>query len=519
MPSIGAPHRAIRCSFTTSFVLLIPRCDAGSTIGVRTRRADRVTLLMTHGALLAFGPYVLDTARRSLTRNGEEVVLGERHLALLSVFTSRPGELIPKDVLIDQAWRGVAVTTNSLDQAIATLRRTLTLPSGEPCIETRARRGFRFVAKVSPVVHRESDEALDAVLETHRAWIEGRAALETLKGDAILRARTVFDTVVARAPHQAAAHVGLANACALQFEMTRTDAQPDTAALEVAYRHAREACRLNARYGEAWATLGFVLERIGRRDDALAAARQAIELEPDNWRHHLRLSAASWGEERLREARRTLTLLPGLAMAHWLAASVLVARQALDEAERELVAGLADSHDVEQASRFSSVALHWLLGLIALAAGDTTHALELFERELRQEHSGHLYARECAANTWYAIGATRRRQGQFDGARAGFHECLRLVPTHSLACAAMGIDTSPAHQGSAVDLAIANAVRCAGRDDIRGCDAQAVKIERALIQTATGNAGWLLPVEPMLNVSSRPEQWFGVLARLRSRAA
>ncbi len=104
---------------------------------------------MTSGALPAFGPYVLDTTRRSLMRNGEEVVLGERHLALLMLFTSRPGEVIPKDVLIDTAWRGVAVTTNSLDQAIATLRRTSTLPSGEPCIETRARRGYRFVPKVA----------------------------------------------------------------------------------------------------------------------------------------------------------------------------------------------------------------------------------------------------------------------------------------------------------------------------------------------------------------------------------
>jgi DNA-binding winged helix-turn-helix (wHTH) protein len=65
--------------------------------------------------LLAFGPYVLDTTRRSLTRDGEEVVLGERHLARLSVFTSRPGEVIPKDVLIDQAWRGVAVPAAAFD--------------------------------------------------------------------------------------------------------------------------------------------------------------------------------------------------------------------------------------------------------------------------------------------------------------------------------------------------------------------------------------------------------------------
>jgi tetratricopeptide (TPR) repeat protein len=211
-----------------------------------------------------------------------------------------------------------------------------------------------------------------------------------------------------------------------------------------------------------------------------------------------------------------LTLLPGLAMAHWLAASVLVARQALDEAERELVAGLSDSHD---AARFSSVALHWLLGLIALACGDVARALDLFERELRQEQSGHLYARECAANTWYAIGAARWRQADVDGARAGFHECLRRVPTHLLARAALGKAESSAHHHSPVDAAIGEAIRCVGDVDHGNRDWDVMKIERALIQAATGNAGWLLPVEPMLNITSRPELWLSVLGLLRRRAA
>ena len=70
-----------------------------------------------------------------------------------------------------------------------------------------------------------------------------------------------------------------------------------------------------------------------------------------------------------------------------------------------------------------------------------------------------------------------------------------------------------------MDAAIARAITCAGRDDMRGCDAEAVTIERVLVQAATGNAGWLLPIEPMLNISARPEPWSGVLARLRHRAA
>src|SRR5690242_6396189 len=185
---------------------------------------------MATGELLSFGPYLLDTDARRLTRDDVELRIGSRHLDLLCVFVSHPGQVLSKDSLIDSAWRDVAVTTGSLDQAVHILRKTLALPGGAPVIETETRRGYRFVAKVSRIVPRESDEALDAVLDTHRAWIEGRAALETLKGDAIVRARAVFEKVVARAPAQATAHVGLANACALQFEMTRTDARPDTRA-------------------------------------------------------------------------------------------------------------------------------------------------------------------------------------------------------------------------------------------------------------------------------------------------
>ena len=117
--------------------------------------------------------------------------------------------------------------------------------------------------------------------------------------------------------------------------------------------------------------MGFILERIGKRTDAVAAGRRAIALEPDNWRHHFRLASVAWGEERLRAARRTLALVPGFALAHWLAASVMVARQMLDEAARELAAGDRRARPVAAPILpFSGIALHWLLGLIHLARQD-----------------------------------------------------------------------------------------------------------------------------------------------------
>ena len=47
----------------------------------------------------------------------------------------------------------------------------------------------------------------------------------------------------------------------------------------------------------------------------------------------------------------------------------------------------------------------------------------------------------------------------------------------------------------------------------------AALVDQALAAAPAGNAGWLLPVEPLLHVSAHSATWAPVLARLRSRAA
>jgi DNA-binding winged helix-turn-helix (wHTH) protein len=458
--------------------------------------------------------------------------VSDRHISVLQHLVANPGSIASKDALIAAAWEDVAVTDNSLEQVISTLRRLLgDGPQGRPYLETVPRRGYRFAGEVSRLVRRESDQALDALLAPHRAWIEGRAALETLERDQIIPAREAFEVVLRSAPDEASAHVGLANACMMQFEMTRADESRDVASLAKAAHHAREACRLDAGSAEAWATLGFVLDRSGSRVDALAASRRAVTLEPDNWRHHFRLAFVGWGEERLREARRTLALLPGFPLAHWLAATVYVARQALGEAERELVAGIAvqDGQSPGQ-SRFSGVALHWLLGLIHLNAGDEARALEEFERELSFEGSGHLYARECCANTCYAIGSLKLRQGRLEEAREAFNRAIDRVAIHPMARVGLAASSSAdARQVTraatagyrtpligSIDAAMARASQLV----LAGGHKEAARLlDGALADAVPGNAGWLMPVEPLLNVVANPAAWAAALARLRTRAA
>jgi DNA-binding winged helix-turn-helix (wHTH) protein len=472
----------------------------------------------------AFDNVVVDAVARRVTRGGEVVLIPDRHIGVLLHLLAHAGTIVSKDQLIASAWDGLAVTDNSLEQAISGLRRVLgDSPAGSPYIQTVPRQGYRFTGTVTRTTARASDDSLEALLAPHRAWIDGRAALETLEAEQIHRARGVFEGVLRSAPDQASAHVGLANACIMQFEMTRADESPDAAALAMAAQHAREACRLDQDYGEAWATLGFVLDRIGHHTDALAASRRAVMLEADNWRHHLRLAYVSWGEERLREAHRTLALLPGFPLAHWLSATVHVARHALDEAERELDAGIT-SQASEQAgpSRFSSVALHWLRGLLYLARGDEGRALASLERELSFESSGHLYARECCANTWYAIGALHARTQRRTEAVTAFQEALARVPKHPLANLALGImhagESGPARAVAApsVEIAIGHAVGLAAAGDAANA---ARLVDHALAAAPPGNAGWIVPVEPLLNVAASPDVWAPVLARLRTRAA
>jgi DNA-binding winged helix-turn-helix (wHTH) protein/Tfp pilus assembly protein PilF len=480
-----------------------------------------------------FGPFIVDAAARRVTRDGEAVRIADRHLDVLLLLLARAGTVVSKDALVDGAWRGIAVTDNSIEQAISALRRVLGPGAdGEPIISTVPRQGYRLVAPVERTTVRVSDAALDALLAPHRAWVEGRAALESLARDEVARARGVFESVVTAAPDQPSAHVALANACVMQFEATRADVDRDVAALERAAHHAREACRLEPHYAEAWATLGFVLDRTAAGDDAQAAGRLAIALEPDNWRHHLRLASITWGEARLRAARRTLTLLPGYPLAHWLAATVHVARGALDEAERDVRAGINEQRRLQEApATFNGVGLEWLAGLLCLARGEEEEAMAAFERELSLERGGHLYARECCAHAWYAIGTLQLRTGRPDAAKRAFRQAIGRIERHPLAHVGLAAtqrrdagsagETAPTSDASAlggsspfeVILARAAALTLAGRTD-----EAATMVERALASAPPGNAGWLVPLEPLLHVSGNPRPWTAVLARLRARA-
>ena len=99
--------------------------------------------------LYRFGPFLLNPAERSLTRDGVTVALTYRVFEMLLVLVRNPGRVLTKDELLDAVWSGRFVEEGNLKQAIFTLRNALGGGEEDPrYIVTAPGRGYSFTAAV-----------------------------------------------------------------------------------------------------------------------------------------------------------------------------------------------------------------------------------------------------------------------------------------------------------------------------------------------------------------------------------
>lgn len=100
-------------------------------------------------ARLAFGPFVVDSVRRRLLRDGETVAITPRAFDTLVVLLEGRGRVIEKDELMRTLWPDTVVEEINLNVQISTLRKALgEQPNDHRYIVTVPRRGFAFVADV-----------------------------------------------------------------------------------------------------------------------------------------------------------------------------------------------------------------------------------------------------------------------------------------------------------------------------------------------------------------------------------
>lgn len=105
---------------------------------------------MTHAPTFAFGDYVVIPRRQLLLKNGQAVRIGCRALDLLAAFVQRPGEVLSKRELLEEAWPSTTVVEGNLKVHIAALRRALDDDADlAKYIATVNGRGYRFIAPVA----------------------------------------------------------------------------------------------------------------------------------------------------------------------------------------------------------------------------------------------------------------------------------------------------------------------------------------------------------------------------------
>lgn len=373
-------------------------------------------------------------------------------------------------------------------------------------------------------------------IAAYRALTEGRLKLESLEPGVVPDAIRDFDRALTLDPRYALAYAGLAQARFWLYEASRMRNRPDYDELRLAIGHARRAIELDADSGDAHASLALILMAAGETTEAIASGRRAVALEPNDWRHHLRLGVAAWGPERLSSLAEVERRYPEFGHCYFSMAMIHVARGALSEAATVLERGIARSgRDSARPSRFPAVGLHWLLGLTRWAAdGDRTNMRRQLELECALPGTP-IYSAEYTMNAYDGLGFLALDEGRFEDADQMFARALGTYPDHArsligraMTCRAREPDRATelmAHADRAIrELLLSHRTTEAAM--ARACwlvasgkNGPACETLSAMLETAPpGRAGWTLPVEPWLATIRDTPACQRVFARLAERA-
>lgn len=99
---------------------------------------------------IRIGEWLVNPAANEISRRGESVRLEARTMRLLLCLAERAGEVVSIDELLNEVWPGVHVSSDSVYQVVASLRRLLGDDARQPAyIVTVPRMGYRMVARVN----------------------------------------------------------------------------------------------------------------------------------------------------------------------------------------------------------------------------------------------------------------------------------------------------------------------------------------------------------------------------------
>jgi len=116
---------------------------------------------------LFVGDFRIDINRSEVIYQENISTLEPKVLKVLLLLAEKPGEIIPKQKLLDEVWPNVIVEANTLQRCIAQLRKAFNDDAKtQAFITTHPRRGYSLVAKVSWEKNKEFTALHQAVIQT-----------------------------------------------------------------------------------------------------------------------------------------------------------------------------------------------------------------------------------------------------------------------------------------------------------------------------------------------------------------
>ncbi|HET7619553.1 MAG TPA: protein kinase [Vicinamibacterales bacterium] len=264
-------------------------------------------------------------------------------------------------------------------------------------------------------------------VEAYESYARGMMNLRQASRESLERAIAAFEDAVARDPQYAEAWAALGGACGLKAGFLGL---PELARRAIELEQRALAISPGLADAHAWIASAYLM--LGRADEAVASAREAVRLEPENAQARSGLARALWiGQGRFAEAivefERTIELNPEAGYAYLQLALLYAWEQRYERAEA--IARVA----VDLQERYTSgsaglqiVGAHARLGYVYYLQGRSGQAVAEYEREMAFVSPGDHALREREIIELYVkLGAVAARQGRDSDARSYFDRALR----------------------------------------------------------------------------------------------
>jgi DNA-binding winged helix-turn-helix (wHTH) protein/Tfp pilus assembly protein PilF len=225
------------------------------------------------------GDLAVSPSTRAVRGPGGESLVEPRVMQVLVVLAESRGAVVTRDTLFARCWGGVYVGDDSLNRAVAAVRRVVAeIGDGSVAIETIPRTGYRLAAESD----RDGPEAAAPGSRlSRRVALAGGGALAGAGALALFGWNMLGPGEAAPSP---AAQLRARGLDALRYMMPERDAE--------AVGLLNEAVRIDPGYAPAWGTLALAYRRVaedgppsgaaGATQRAVAAARRALTLDPNS---------------------------------------------------------------------------------------------------------------------------------------------------------------------------------------------------------------------------------------------